>query len=390
MKEVGGIFMFRSVILLKVLIVCLVVSCTTGKRDWENAKSSIDFGQSESSEPFDVFSTSFVKLETNDDCLFGFITQAEEYEDVFYLLDAFVTRTVYAFDEQGKFVGTVGRVGNGPGEYAVPSSFFIDARLGAICVIDVEQQKLIGYSLKDYRLMFEHKLPFSSMAMRFMEDGTAVLYNQEYQSGEPLYNLIVVDEDFRLKKKMMEQEFASGYKMGMTRKLYSVGDVVSAYTHQSPFLCRVKSDTIVPVCEFKFGDYQLPPLDFLQQEGRDNRNYIPALKKSGYINYFEVYESERMLCVPYYVNKTMFYGWYDKEQSKTYNFTSDEMTNSLKSGPFSSPIGTTSDGKFISLLMPDRLLEMKEEGVVFVEELEGLIQQMESDDNPVLLLCKEK
>lgn len=370
--------------------VMLLASCTSSKKEWENARASIDFGQCESVEPIDVFSTSFVKLETADDCLIASITQAEEYGGVFYLLDAFITRTVYAFDKQGKFIGTVGRKGKGPGEYVIPSSFFIDARLGAVCVIDVEQQKLMGYSLKDYRLAFEHKLPFSSMSMRFMDDGTAVLYNQEYKSDEPLYNLIVVDKDFKIKKRMMEQEFASGYKMGMTRKLYSVGNVVSAYTHQSPYLCRVNSDTIVPVYEFKFGDYRLPPLDFLQKEGSNNRNYIPALRESGYINYYEVYENERMLCVPYYVDKTMFYGWYDKKRSKTYNYRLDEMTSSLKSGPFSTPIGTTSDGNFISLLSTEQLMSMKENGMDFVEELERLISQSKEDDNPILLLLKEK
>ena len=66
------------------------------------------------------------------------------------------------------------------------------------------------------------------------------------------------------------------------------------------------------------------------------------------------------------------------------------MTISLKSGPFSSPIGITSDGKFISLLRTGQLMSMKEEGMVFVKELEGLIEQSEEDDNPILLLCREK
>lgn len=370
--------------------IILLTSCNSNKIDWENAKSMIDFGKCESVEPFDVFSASFVKLETDDECVIGSITQAEEYGGVFYLLDAFITKTVYAFDKQGKFIGTVGQVGKGPGEYVIPSSIFIDTKRNVVCVIDVEQQKLIGYSLKDYRLVFEDRLPFSSTAMRFMEDGDVVFYNQEYTPGEPLYNLIVTGKDYRIKKRMMEQEFVSGYKMGMTRKLYSVGNVVSAYTHQAPFLCRVNSDTIVPVYEFKFGDNQLPPLDFLKKEGGNNRNYIPALRQSGYINYYEVYENERMLCVPYYVDKTMFYGWYDKKHSKIYNYRLEEMAGSLKSGFFSSPIGTTSDGQFISLLTTDRLMEMKAEGMDFARELERLVEQSRVDDNPILLLLKEK
>ena len=85
--------------------VMLLASCTSSKKEWENARASIDFGQCESVEPIDVFSTSFVKLETADDCLIASVTQAEEYGGVFYLLDAFITRTVYAFDKQGKLIG---------------------------------------------------------------------------------------------------------------------------------------------------------------------------------------------------------------------------------------------------------------------------------------------
>lgn len=365
-------------------------SCSSNKSDSEYAKTIIDFGRGKNVSPADVFSTSFIKLETNDKCLIGTVSQAEEHGDVFYLLDAFITKTIYAFDNQGKFISTVGRVGNGPGEYVIPSSFFVDAKKQNICVIDVEQQKIIGYSLDGYRLAFEKKLPFSSSAIKYLKDGNIVCYNQEYQTGEPLYNLIVTDNGFNVKKKMMEQEFVSGYKMGMTRKLYSVGEQISAYTHQMPFLYRVESDTIVPAYEFKFGSYQIAPLDFLMKEGADNKNYIPALMESGYINFFEVYESERMLCVPYYVDKTMFYGWYDKKESEVYNYNLDEMSNSLQSGSFSSPIGTTSDGRFISLLRTEQLLDMKNEGTKIVGELAVLIEQSKEDDNPILLLCKEK
>ena len=90
-------------------------SCSTNRTDKEYAKTTINFGRSKNVSPSDVFSTSFVKLETNDKCLIGTVSQAEEYEGVFYLLDAFITKTIYAFDKRGKFISTVGQVGNGPG-----------------------------------------------------------------------------------------------------------------------------------------------------------------------------------------------------------------------------------------------------------------------------------
>ena len=107
----------------------LLASCSSNHSNWESAKLMIDFGQSNDASPSEVLSTSFVKLETGDGCLIGTVSQAEEYKGIFYLLDAFITKTVYAFDGQGNFVSTVGRVGNGPGEYVVPSSFFISDAL---------------------------------------------------------------------------------------------------------------------------------------------------------------------------------------------------------------------------------------------------------------------
>ena len=317
------------------------------------------------------------------------VSQVEEYGGIFYLLDSFVTKTIYAFDSHGKFIGTVGGVGNGPGEYVIPSSFFIDEGKNVICIMDVERQKMIGYSLTDYHFLFEKHLPFSASIIKGLPDGNVVCYNQEYQQGEPLYNLIVTDTNFNVKKKMMEQDFVSGYKMGMTRKLYRVGNTVSAYTHQSPVLCRVKSDTIIPAYHFIFGNYKLPPIEFLKKEGSANRNYIPALMESEYVNYYEVFENEHILCVPYYVNKTMYYGWYDKQCNKTYNYKQEEISRSLKIGSFSSPKGLTSDGKFISLLSPASLKNKEEEGYVFCEELGELLKVSTEEDNPILLLYKE-
>ena len=88
-------------------LVLFLASCTSNKPNWEKAKCTINFGECESVVPSDVFSVSFVKLETDDDCLIGSITQAEEYGGIFYLLDAFITKTVFAFDKQGKYIVTV-------------------------------------------------------------------------------------------------------------------------------------------------------------------------------------------------------------------------------------------------------------------------------------------
>lgn len=60
---------------------------------------------------------SYIKLETNSDCLIGNIHQILCSNDYIFIMDVFVTNTVYCFDKQGRFVRRIGKIGQGPGEY---------------------------------------------------------------------------------------------------------------------------------------------------------------------------------------------------------------------------------------------------------------------------------
>ena len=136
---------------------------------------------------------------------------------------------------------------------------------------------------------------------------------------------------------------------------------------------------------FNLGDSK-----FLQDEIQNNRNYIPTLQRSPYIFFYEIFESNKLLCVPYYVNETMNYGFYDKDSGKAYNFTQERVQKDLNIGAFSSPIGVIDDEYFISLLRPGLLKEMQQKGQKFDERLVGLLQESGEEDNPILLIFRRK
>lgn len=364
----------------------LLISCQSPERTAKDNVIPIEFSKNEKVEPKSVLSTSFVKLQTNEDCLLGGVDQAEEYNGRYFLLDFYVSRTLYAFDNKGTFISSIGKRGNGPGEYNGPFSFCINKERGIIHIVDLDLQKVINYSLKDYQYLSEKQLPFACFAMEYLPNGDIAWYNGEADTENPIKNVILTDETMNIKKEMMEQEFSSGYKIGMVRKLYKQNNVVSAYSHLHPLLFRIENDTIIPAYQFSFGNHQLAPVDFLKKEGADNRNYIPALKASPYVYFYEVYENNKLLCVPYFVDNTMFFGFYDKQNSKVYNYKQDELQQSLSIGAFSSPVGMTSDNKFISLLRPGLLKELREEGMNLDGRLNSLIAQSDTEDNPILLL----
>lgn len=126
-------------------------------------------------------------------------------------------------------------------------------------------------------------------------------------------------------------------------------------------------------------------MDFLKEKSANNNNYIPALLESPYVAFYHVYETEKVLCVPYYADKTMYFGFYDKVNGISYNFSQDEIQSELQVGVFSSPIGVNDNGAFVSLLRPGLLLQLQSQGNKLSRQLMQLLKESTEDDNPILL-----
>lgn len=375
--------MKKNIFILSILFA--FCACTQPAKDVEKELAVIDFGENVQNSASEILSLSFLKLQTNENCLLGAVSQIRELKGNYYLLDAFVSRKVYVFDKQGNFVTMIGNTGNAPGEYISPSSLLVDEVKGTLSVVDPSQRKIINYSLDDYRFLSENKVPFSSSFVERLSDNELAWYVSDYKGDAPHYGVYVTDNDVETKNKLLELEFVSAYKLGMNRKIYSLDHSVYAYSHYSPVLYHVQSDSVSPVYEFRFGKYQYPSLGFFQKEGANFKNYVNVLMESSYVNFYEVFESGRLLCVPYFVEQTMYFGFYDKDSDRIYNYEQEDIQEQLQVGAFSTPVGVTSDGRFVSLLRPGLLKELKVKGIVLNKELAKLVDESNEDDNPILL-----
>ncbi|NVK93875.1 6-bladed beta-propeller [Bacteroides sp. L10-4] len=112
--------------------------------------------------------------------------------------------------------------------------------------------------------------------------------------------------------------------------------------------------------------------------------------ESPYIAFYHVYENDQSFCVPYYVNKTMYFGFYDKQRKVSYSFSQERLQSELQIGAFSSPSGITQDGAFISLLRPGLLLQLHESGSKINDDLMRILENSNEDDNPILFIYSLK
>ena len=120
---------------IPLLVLTLVlVSCGTQKNDGEGDGILIPLNEHTTDtihipdwmEPIEV-----VALETTDESLLTYVDKIIEYEKRYYVLDK-VQKRVFVFDGKGRYLQQIGKVGNGPGEYARLHDFSVDKETGIL------------------------------------------------------------------------------------------------------------------------------------------------------------------------------------------------------------------------------------------------------------------
>lgn len=90
----------------------------------------------------------FVPLETDSNCMIGEINKIEFYDDKFFILDWDITKTLFCYDKNGKFLYKINNVGKGPGEYLSLTDFSINEQKKELVLLDFRSQKIITYDFE--------------------------------------------------------------------------------------------------------------------------------------------------------------------------------------------------------------------------------------------------
>lgn len=117
------------------------------KKDGDNIVINLDKRQG-SAIPLSTYfkSVQTIILETTDESLIGSINELQVFDGFIYILDRSITKSLFVFDQGGRFVRKIGRSGNGPGEHIQLSDFTLDTENGFIFVLDY------GKYIHKYRL----------------------------------------------------------------------------------------------------------------------------------------------------------------------------------------------------------------------------------------------
>lgn len=185
------------------LIVFCLCSCNRHSLNHENLNGaeilSAQFVNSTEPVKRDMLidSVSFVKLETANDCLIGVIDKILFVDDIMVVVDKNISKAVYLFDMNGRFLRQISRLGNGPHEYLTIKDVCITPN-NEIAIYDIFKDKVLFFDTTGQYLK-EQSMPYRFQQFEYI-DSTAIIFNiigykekRKYRN----YTYVVTDQKFK-------------------------------------------------------------------------------------------------------------------------------------------------------------------------------------------------
>ena len=225
-----------------------------------------------------------------------------------------------------------------------------------------------------------------------MNDGKIVCNSRSYEDNDlGNHYFVIVDSVYNPIRTIIEKNFKSGYGTGPSKMIYKVGDDVFAYTPFLPEIYKISSDKTEEAFRLSFGNYSIPPLDFLMEKSNGGKkSYFGALEESNYVSYYNISEASDYMSVVYIVNKQKYIGFYDKRNGKTYVYKLEFFQERLGVSDSYTYLAGMIDDCCVVPLDINALIDLKDDGYEFPVELSSLVEKAGADDNPILLTVRLK
>jgi hypothetical protein len=336
------------------------------------------------SELFD--SLRFVLLETTDNSGIVSIKRIKFIDKRIFILDE-RANNLLVFSNDGKFVGNIGNLGSGPGEFQDAADFDIDFESKTILVLEKDRQEIITFDLEGNFL--------SSLKIEFQADQFTLLGNDKIA-----FFIGYFDDDFcnlRITNRRGKLLF-KGFKFPSEKKTFPFGFTGHIASNKNSI---IYSDAISSNIYEINGDIEIRKIfeiDFKNQFWKEDEIYehnrfmeeiqrgnVNFLRNDYYVldNAF-VFSFNEKANNPKDAPNRPFTAYFLKNERRTYYYKN--LRQDLLSLCLSGPKGTTDSGEFVSIIEPQRFRILKDR-IQVIPDYAYYHQYLDSaeEQNPILV-----
>lgn len=306
---------------------------------------------------FNIDATPDFKVENRilhlpDGLLLGNIEQIECDDSCIYVLSSTTLEAgMHVFGKtSGEYLGRIGRVGRGPGEYLAPLSFTLTGNTA--CIVDGE--RVHKYENHTFRHIGSVETPFMT-CFETSQSGITIADVNDYDSDSDLYGkaFATMNGAFECIEGYIDESMASGYITGPLKPIFHYGNAVRAYSQLSPVIYEFSNSGCAPVYNLSFKGLSFPSKGYVKRISSGNRDYTRKLRESGFISYYDFFETECAAMSMCMAEGKRYFGIYDKSSGKGYIISEEEMSKIIHAEPLM--VTGVLDGKFAATVSVDLL-----------------------------------
>jgi hypothetical protein len=372
----------------KIYFIFLAVLCFSCNKNEES--NTVFFNYSENiSLPEMLSDIEVVKLETSDSCQIASIKQMIIHKEKIFVLNFPVGKNIFAFDMKGKFLHTIGRIGQGPGEYVLPHSISVSDDI--LYVMDVAKKKIILFDCNTFEFIKDEQCEIDATFFSVSKNNHAYLWSNtlEVHAKNKTYpfHLIVTDRNYNIQHIEAPMKVQTGFLTRWTSP-FTHGERISYFVH--PYqneVYEISADTCMLKYTVNFEGFLFPPTDYLETNVKSDM-YPKIIRESDYINQFTFFETDSNIVSNFYAKRDFYMGIFNKNKQYGVCFNMKNVIGDVHAGCYNNP--QTFDGDvFYSIINVAQLAENKEKGQVS-DIILNKIGDISEYDNPVILKYKIK
>ena len=287
----------------------LVVSCREQKKSTPAGVDVKEVTFKEAPKDF-LIASSFknihmIQLEATEESLISDIKRVVDVDGKVYVLTR--TNEIYCFDRAtGKYIRTIGRLGEGPGEYVSAMDICYDEKEKCICVVDYYKSAIHNYSL-DGRFLGDRQLekdtaegvnltvyadcaPDGNMLLSLCMPPQKPSRDYVYMMLRPDGTSTGVDVFSPVRSKIAQVEVSR-------HPIAKSEDGLRFFKFLNDTIFTLSGDEVVPFCKLNLGRKMIPK-DVLAKMGPYEDVNAGKLYQSGYsLPLFELYEDKNYILV---------------------------------------------------------------------------------------------
>ncbi|RKU63639.1 6-bladed beta-propeller [Parabacteroides sp. AF17-3] len=325
-----------------------------------------------------------IRLETNDNSLLRYIDRICVDEDMYFIFDGSLSKIVI-FDKEGNYVNQISKIGQGPGEYAQLSDFYVDTKEKQIVLLCNRPEKIMFFN---YEGKFVKEKYFNILYRNIASDSEYIYVDNPFHPELENSQVIVLNKKGNVVSYQLPLLPDPGINLMAPGNCFTKNSYIHYVRRFDNSIYEIKNGIVRQKYNIDFKQHNLPENIFDEIETPDQLHELAQEKRYIYC-LFDISDGEKYMLI----NTNIGIYLIDKEMSEIQKI--DYIKNPLLPTDTKHNFPLDNTNGIFACVYSSYMFDTQKEWILngkskLNEEQRKFVLSVKEEDNPMLFLYQLK